>query len=92
MLYAILVLKGHYHLTPLVIGRIARIALAASLMGAILWYALPYGTQFYAGSVLERIGAIAALVALGMATFLVAALALRVLDRATLDQLLRRPA
>jgi len=92
MLYAILVLKGHYHLTPLVIGRIARIALAASLMGGILWYALPYGTQFYAGSVLERIGAIAALVALGMATFLVAALALRVLDRATLDQLLRRPA
>ena len=41
-------------------------------MGAILWYALPYGTQFYAGTALERIGAILALVALGMAVFFAA--------------------
>lgn len=92
MLYAILAAKGHYHLTPLVLGRIFRIALAASLMGAILWYALPYGTQFYAGSALERIGAILALVALGMAVFFAAAVALRVVDRKTIDQLRRRPA
>lgn len=92
LLYAILSFKGFYRLTALVLGRIARIALAAALMGAVLWYALPYGTDFYAGNVLERVGAIAALVALGVAVFFAVAMALRVVDRQTIGQLLRRPA
>ncbi|MCB2059443.1 MAG: murein biosynthesis integral membrane protein MurJ [Novosphingobium sp.] len=92
LLYAILMTKGYYHLTGLVAGRIARIMLAAALMGAVLWYAMPYGTDWYAGSVLERIGAVAALVALGMAVFFAAAVALKVVDRKTIDQLRRRPA
>ncbi|MCB2074360.1 MAG: murein biosynthesis integral membrane protein MurJ [Novosphingobium sp.] len=92
LLYAILSAKGYYHLTGLVAGRIARIALAAALMGAALWYAMPLGASWYSGSVLERIGAVAALVALGMVVFFGAAAALGVLDRKTIDQLLRRPA
>ena len=91
-LYAILAVRGHYHLTPLVLSRIVRIVLAAAFMGAVLWYALPYGTDWYAGSVLERVGAIAALVAVGGVAFLAAALALKAIDRRTIDQLLRRPA
>ena len=91
LLYTILAAKGYYHLTPLVLGRIARIALAASIMGAILWYAMPYGSGWYAGSLFERIGAVAALVALGACVFFGAALALKVIDRSTIDQLRRRP-
>ena len=92
LLYAILTMKGFYHLTALVAGRIARIMLAAALMGAVLWYAVPYGSDWYAGSVLERVSAIAALVALGVAVFFAAAVALKVVDKATIDQLRRRPA
>ena len=92
LLYAILTMKGFYHLTGLVAGRIARIMLAAALMGAVLWYAMPYGSDLYAGSVLERVAAIAALVALGVAVFFAAAVALKVVDKTTIDQLRRRPA
>lgn len=91
-LYTILALRGHYRLTSLVLSRIVRISAAAAFMGAVLWYALPYGTDWYAGSVLERVSAIAALVALGGVAFLAAALALKAIDRRTIDQLLRRPA
>jgi putative peptidoglycan lipid II flippase len=91
-LYAILAIRGHYHLTRLVLSRIVRIAFAAAFMGAVLWYALPYGTEWYAGSVLERVGAITALVAVGGVAFLAAALALKAIDRRTIDQLRRRPA
>ena len=91
-LYTILALRGFYHLTPLVLSRILRIAAAAAFMGAVLWYALPYGTDWYAGSVLERIASVAALVAGGGVAFLAAALALKAIDRSTIDQLRRRPA
>lgn len=91
-LYAILATKGHYRLTALSLGRIGRIALAAAFMGAVLWYAMPYGDDFYAGGVIERIGAVTALVAGGGLAYLVAAIALGVINRQTLDQLRRRPA
>ena len=91
-LYVILARRGFYRLTPLVLSRILRIAGAAAFMGAVLWYALPYGTGWYSGSALERIGAIAALVAIGGVAFLGAAVALKAVDRSTIDQLRRRPA
>ena len=91
-LYLILARRGFYRLTPLVLSRILRIAGAAAFMGAVLWYAMPYGTEWYSGSALERIGAIAALVAIGGVAFLGAAVALKVVDRSTIDQLRRRPA
>lgn len=91
LLYAILAIRGYFHLTPLVLGRIGRITLAASLMGAVLWYAVPYGTDWYTGSVLERVSAVVALVALGMAVFFAAAVALKVVDRKTIGQLRRHP-
>ena len=91
-LYTILAMRGFYRLTPLVLSRILRIAAAAAFMGAILWYALPYGSDWYAGSIIQRLVSIAALVALGGTAFFAAALALRAIDRRTIDQLMRRPA
>ncbi len=89
-LYAILHKKDQYRLSPLVLSRIARIALASAGMGAALWYAMPYGQELYIGSALERIGAVVALVALGGIVFLLAAMALGVVNRETIGQLRRR--
>jgi putative peptidoglycan lipid II flippase len=91
-LYSILAARGHFHLTRLVLTRLLRIAAAAAFMGGVLWYALPYGTEWYAGAVLERVAAIGALVALGGVAFFAAAFALGAIDRRTIDQLRRRPA
>jgi putative peptidoglycan lipid II flippase len=90
LLYGVLVRKGYYRISALVLGRIARIALATAIMGAALWLAEPYGTAWYTGSVLERIGAIMALVATGGLVFLISALALGVVNRETIGQLRRR--
>ncbi len=92
LLYGVLALRGFYHLTLLVFSRLARIALAAGLMGLALWFALPYGTEWYAGSLFERVASVGALVAVGGVIFLVAAAVLGVLDRQTIGQLRRRPA
>ncbi len=90
MLYAILARRGYYRLTGLVAGRIARIALAAAVMGTVLWYAMPYGAQWYSGSVLERVVAVIALVGLGATIFFGIAILLGVVNRETVGQLRRR--
>lgn len=92
LLYAMLTLRGFYHLTLLVLSRLARITLAAAVMGAALWYALPFGSEWYSGSAIERAVSVGALVALGGTVFLAAAWALGVVDRQTIGQLRRRPA
>jgi putative peptidoglycan lipid II flippase len=90
LLYAILVKRGFFHLTALTAGRIARIVLAAAVMGGVLWYALPYGDGWYTGSLFERIAAIAALVVVGGVVFFAGAIVLGVLNRETIGQLTRR--
>lgn len=91
LLYAILARRGDYHLTALTAGRIARIALAAALMGVVLYFAMPLGEDWYVGGAAERIAAILALVGAGAAVFFAVAAVLGVIDRDTLAQLRRRP-
>lgn len=91
LLYAILARRGAYRLTGLTAGRIARIALAAALMGVVLYFAMPLGEDWYVGGVAERIAAILALVGAGAAVFFAAAAVLGVIDRGTIAQLRRRP-
>lgn len=90
MLYGILHWHGHFRLSGLVIGRIARIALAAAVMGTVLWFVVPHGTDWYVGGVFQRIVAILGLVGLGMFVFFALAFALGVVNRQTLGQLRRR--
>lgn len=89
-LYAILHIRGQYRLTGLVLSRIGRIVLASAVMGAVLWYALPYGEAHFIGDTFGRIGSVVAVVALGATAFVVAGIALGVLNRETLTQLRRR--
>jgi len=91
LLYAILVRKGYFRLTARAVGRIARIAVAAAAMGAALWFAMPLGTAWYAGGVVERLAAIGALVLAGGGVYFAAAALLGVVDRDTVAQLRRRP-
>ena len=90
LLYLILARKDYFHLPARVAGRIARIVLAALVMGAALWFAMPYGADLYAGGVIERVGSIAALVLLGAVIYFAAAAALGVLNRGTIQQLMKR--
>lgn len=92
LLYAILSRRGFYAITRRSALRIARIALAAAIMGAILWWGMPLGNGWYAGGVMERIGSVAALVGGGAIAYFAAAIALGVVNRETYDQLMRRPA
>ena len=90
MLLIILARKDYFTLTARVAGRIVRIVLAAAVMGAALYYAMPYGAEFYAGNVLERVGSIAALVLIGAIIYFAGAALLGVVNRSTLAQLKRR--
>lgn len=92
LLYLTLARKGHFRMTARVVGRIARIILAAILMGAALWFAMPYGADWYTGGVLERIGAIGALVGVGALTYFALAAMLGVVNRETFARLTKRQA
>lgn len=92
LLYAMLASKGYYRFTPLVLSRIARITAAAAAMGAALWFVLPYGNEWYAGSAVERVVSVLALVGVGGIAFVAAAFLFRAVDRDTIERLIRRPA
>lgn len=92
MLYGILAYRGYFHLTGQVAWRLARITLASAAMGAVLWWLVPLGADWYVGGVIQRIAAIAALVLSGMAVFFGLAIAFGVVNRATIGQLRRRKA
>jgi len=90
LLYAILARRGFFQIEARVLGRIARIALASALMGALLWAVMPLGAEYFTGTTLQRLGAIGALVALGLASFAATAWLLGLLDKATIERLWRR--
>lgn len=90
LLYILLARKGYFTLPGRIIGRIARIALAAAIMGAALWFLMVPLDPMFSGTTLERLTAILAIMATGLATFGVAAFVLGVLDKAAIARLMRR--
>jgi putative peptidoglycan lipid II flippase len=92
MLYAILHRRGQYRLNALVAGRIARIALAAAIMGGALWFMLPWFGGSFTGGELERLISVVTLVGVGAMTFFGSAWALGVVNSDTIGQLRRRKA
>ncbi len=90
LLYGILVQRGFFKLSARVAGRIARITLAAVPMGIALWFAMQYGDPYFSGSTLERGGSILSLVLIGIASYAIFAVLLGVLDKATVQRLMRR--
>ena len=90
LLYALLARRNHFRLPARIFWRVIRIFIAALVMAGALWLAMPLGESYFAGSFAERAGAIAAILALGLIVFTIAAFALRVLDKATIQRLMRR--
>ncbi|MBX7501569.1 murein biosynthesis integral membrane protein MurJ [Qipengyuania sp. YG27] len=92
-LYTILQVRGWFHLTGKLAGRIARQVVATAVMGALLWWLTPALEPFWRGDALSRIWSLAALVAAGAAAFFATAYVVGALDKDLVAQLRRkRPA
>lgn len=90
LLYALLARSGHFRLTARVVGRLVRIVLACIPMGGALWLAMDLGDGWFSGSTSERGLSILGLVAIGFATFVPMGIVLGVLDKQTVQRLMRR--
>jgi len=89
-LYAVLQLRGWFHFTGKLAGRIARQVAATAAMAALLAWIMPMMADRYGGSVIERVWSLSVLVISGMVVFFAAAWAIGALDKDLLQQLRRR--
>lgn len=92
LLMLVLARRDYFRMPIRIAARIVRIAFASTIMGATLWFLMPLLDGWFAGSVIERIVAILAIMAAGLTSFGVAASLLGVLDKATIQRLMRRQA
>jgi putative peptidoglycan lipid II flippase len=92
LLYRELSRRGHFVADRQLTRRIVRLAGAALLMGAALWFADDLLAPYTTGDRLERTGAMIALVTGGVLVYLAAAFALRAFSVAELKALVRRRA
>ncbi len=91
LLYVFLHRRGWFHFTLPLAGKVARQLVATAAMTAALWWALPLMADRYAGSVIDRIWSLTALVSLGLAVFFTVAFLTGALDKDLLAQLRRKP-
>ena len=92
LLATILARRGFFRLPVRVVGRLVRIALASGAMGAALLALMQAITPWLEGALPERLMAIAAIGAVSLATYGTAAAVLGILDKATVQRLMRREA
>ncbi|MCC6924437.1 murein biosynthesis integral membrane protein MurJ [Novosphingobium sp.] len=90
MLYGLLHQRGHFQIESDLGLRIARIALAAAVMGGVIHFLAPLGNGWYQGGVLARIVSVGALVGTGAVVFFVIAWISGAIDRSKIDLLSRR--
>lgn len=92
-LYTFLQLRGWFHWTAKLTGRVLRQLVATGAMGAALYWLTPALSAYYGGSAWERALALSALVAAGMAVFFPVAWLIGAIDKDLVAQLRRkRPA
>lgn len=90
LLGAILARRGYFRLPARVVGRIGRIALASGVMGAALMALMQVITPWLDGPFTLRLLAIAAILLVSLVTYGAATALLGVLDKATIQRLMRR--
>jgi putative peptidoglycan lipid II flippase len=90
LLGGILARRGYFRLPARVVGRLGRIALAAALMGAALWGLMQAITPWLDGPFTLRLAAIGAILGVSFVTYGAATVVLGVLDKATIQRLMRR--
>ena len=92
LLYVLLHRREQFSITGALLGRVARQMLAATLMGALLWWLTDLWHWAFAASAWHRAWSLAALVLAGSGVYFAAALAFGALDRQRIALLLRRRA
>ncbi len=90
MLSAVLARRGVFRLPPRVVGRLIRIALASAVMGGALWALMQALDPWLAGAMVMRLLAIAAIISVSLITYGAGTVLLGVLDKATIQRLMRR--
>lgn len=90
LLGTILARRGYFRLPARVVGRIGRIALAAGLMGAALVALMHIIAPWLDGPFPLRLAAIGAIMAVSLVTYGAGTVLLGVLDKATIQRLMRR--
>jgi len=89
-LYTLLQMRGWFHFTAKLAGRIARQLVATAAMSALLWWLMPRLAQYYGGGVIERVLSLTALVASGLAAFFIVAYFVGAIDKDLVAQLRRK--
>jgi len=90
LLYSILHRRGWFHFTGKLAGRIARQLVATAAMAGVLWWITPMMASHYAGSVVERVGALSVLLVIGMVVYFGVAYVVGAIDKDMLALLRRR--
>ena len=90
LLGSILHVRGFYRMPSRIMGRVFRITLAAAVMGAALWWLMQHIGGWFVGSYGQQALGLSAILAVGIATYAIAAIILGVLDKATRQRLMRR--
>ncbi|MBO0749518.1 MAG: murein biosynthesis integral membrane protein MurJ, partial [Porphyrobacter sp.] len=91
-LYTLLQVRGWFHFTGKLAGRIGRQIVATAAMSAALWLLMPALASHYAGNVIERVWSLGVLVGSGLVVFFAVAWLVGALDRDLLALLRRRRA
>jgi putative peptidoglycan lipid II flippase len=89
-LYTLLQMRGWFHFTGKLAGRIGRQLVATAAMSAVLWWLMPLMASRYSGNVFERVWSLSVLVASGMIVFFAVAWAIGALDKDLVAQLRRK--
>jgi putative peptidoglycan lipid II flippase len=89
-LYTLLQMRGWFHFTGKLAGRIGRQIVATAAMAAVLWWLMPLMASRYGGNIVERVWSLAVLVAAGMIVFFAVAWLIGALDKDLLAQFKRR--
>ena len=89
-LYTILQMRGWFHVTGKLAGRIGRQLIATAAMSAALWALMPLMASRYGGNVFERVWSLGVLVASGLVVFFAVAWMVGALDKDLIGQLKRK--
>lgn len=89
-LYTLLQLRGWFHFTGKLAGRIGRQLIATAAMSAVLWLLMPLMASRYAGNVVERVWSLCVLVGAGLVVFFMVAWLVGALDKDLIGQMRRR--
>jgi putative peptidoglycan lipid II flippase len=90
LLGTVLARRGYFRMPARVLGRIGRIALAAGAMGGALWGLMQVVTPWLDGPLTLRLAAVGAILGVSLVTYGAATVVLGVLDKATIQRLMRR--